>query len=115
MPFMNFALGETVEMLREAVSDFAEREIAPKAAIIDSENHFPSELWPKLGQLGLLGVTVDEEYGGSGLGYLEHVIAMEEISRASASVGFKLWCSFQSVRKSNSFKWYKRAKTTLST
>ena len=87
MPFMNFALGETVEMLRDAVRDFAEREITPLAAKIDHQNHFPAELWPKLGQLGLLGVTVAEEYGGSGLGYLEHVVAMEEISRASASVG----------------------------
>lgn len=87
MTFLNFALGETVDMLREAVCDFAEREIAPRAAEIDSSNHFPSEFWPKLGQLGLLGITVEEEYGGSGLGYLEHVVAMEEISRASASVG----------------------------
>lgn len=87
MSFLNFALGETTEMLREAVRDFAEREIAPKAEKIDSENHFPKELWPKLGELGLLGITVEEEYGGSALGYLDHVIAMEEISRASASIG----------------------------
>ena len=87
MAFMNFALGDTVDMLREAVREFVEREITPKAADIDRDNHFPAELWPKLGQLGLLGVTVEEEYGGSGLGYLEHVVAMEEISRASASIG----------------------------
>ena len=87
MAFLNFALGETVEMLREAVREFAEREIAPFAAEIDHENRFPAALWRKLGQLGLLGVTVEETYGGSGLGYLEHVVAMEEISRASASVG----------------------------
>lgn len=87
MQFLNFALGDTVEMLREAVKDFAEREIAPRAARIDSHNEFPADLWPKLGRLGLLGVTVEEEYGGSGLGYLEHVVSMEEISRASASVG----------------------------
>lgn len=87
MTFLNFALGETVNILRESVREFAEREIAPQAAMIDDDNHFPAELWPKLGQLGLLGITVEEEYGGSGLGYLEHVIAMEEISRASASIG----------------------------
>ena len=87
MAYLNFALGETSDMLRDAVRDFAEREVAPMAAAIDAENRFPAELWPKLGQLGLLGITVDEQYGGSGLGYLEHVIAMEEISRASASLG----------------------------
>jgi isovaleryl-CoA dehydrogenase len=87
MGFLNFALGDTVDMLREAVQEFASREIAPRAASIDSKNHFPTDLWPKLGQLGLLGVTVEEEFGGSGLGYLEHAVAMEEISRASASVG----------------------------
>lgn len=83
----NFALGETCDMLRESVREFAEREIAPIAESIDKNNEFPTELWPKLGQLGLLGVTADEKHGGSGLGYIEHVIAMEEISRASASVG----------------------------
>lgn len=87
MAFLNFALGETVDMLREAVKEFVQREIAPRAEAIDRDNHFPAELWPKLGQLGLLGMTVEEEFGGSGLGYLEHVIAMEEISRASASIG----------------------------
>lgn len=87
MIFLNFALGETVDMLRESVRDFAEREIAPRAAKIDSTNQFPQDLWPKLGQLGLLGVTVEEEFGGSGLGYIEHAVAMTEISRASASIG----------------------------
>lgn len=87
MAFLNFALGDTVDMLREAVRDFADREILPQANKIDHSNQFPRELWPKLGQLGLLGVTVEEEYGGSGLGYLEHAVAMEEISRASASIG----------------------------
>jgi isovaleryl-CoA dehydrogenase len=87
MAFLQFALGDTVDMLREAVANFAEREIAPFAAEIDHKNHFPSELWPKLGQLGLLGITVEEEFGGAGLGYLEHAIAMEEISRASAALG----------------------------
>ena len=87
MGFLNFALGDTVDMLREAVRDFADREILPLASKIDQTNQFPTELWPKLGQLGLLGVTVEEEYGGSGLGYVEHAVAMEEISRASASIG----------------------------
>lgn len=87
MAFLNFALGDTADMLREAVRDFAEREIAPRATEIDSSNHFPLDLWPKLGQLGLLGITVEEEFGGSGLGYLEHAIAMTEISRASGAIG----------------------------
>lgn len=87
MKFLNFALGETTDLLRDTVRQFAEREIAPLAAKIDLSNQFPKDLWPKLGKLGLLGITVNEKYGGSGLGYLEHVIAMEEISRASASIG----------------------------
>ncbi|MHB2168098.1 isovaleryl-CoA dehydrogenase [Alsobacter sp. R-9] len=85
-PF-NFDLGETADMLRDTVSAFAQAEIAPRAAEIDRTNTFPRDLWPKLGDLGLHGITVEEEYGGSGLGYLEHCIAMEEVSRASASVG----------------------------
>ena len=83
---LNFDLGETVDMIREQVNSFALEEIAPRAAQIDHDNAFPNDLWRKFGDLGLLGITVDEQYGGSGLGYLEHVIAMEEISRASASV-----------------------------
>jgi isovaleryl-CoA dehydrogenase len=83
---LNFDLGETVDMIREQVNAFARDEIAPRAAEIDEKNEFPNELWRKFGDLGLLGITVDEKYGGSGLGYVEHVIAMEEISRASASV-----------------------------
>ncbi|MCL8385209.1 isovaleryl-CoA dehydrogenase [Xanthobacter aminoxidans] len=83
----DFDLGETADMLRDTVRNFSQAEIAPRAAEIDKTNLFPRDLWPKLGALGLLGVTAEEEYGGSGLGYLEHVIAMEEISRASASVG----------------------------
>lgn len=84
---LNFDLGETADMLREHVNAFAREEIAPRAAQIDEDNLFPAELWPKLGDMGLLGITVEEELGGSGMGYLEHVIAVEEISRASASVG----------------------------
>lgn len=83
---LNFDLGETVDMIREQVNAFAREEIAPRAAQIDHDNAFPNDLWRKFGDLGLLGITVDEQYGGSGLGYLEHVVAMEEISRASASV-----------------------------
>ena len=83
----DFGLGETVDMLRDTVVQFARAEIAPRAAAIDSTNEFPRDLWPKLGALGLLGITVEEEHGGTGLGYLAHCVAMEEISRASASVG----------------------------
>ncbi len=83
----DFGLGETIDMLRDSVAQFARAEIAPRAARIDADNAFPRDLWPKLGALGLLGVTVEEEYGGAGLGYLAHCVAMEEISRASASVG----------------------------
>ncbi len=86
-PSLNFDLGETVEMLRDAVQDFSTAEITPNAADIDHSNEFPNDLWPKFGDMGLLGVTVPEEYGGSGMGYLAHMVAMEEISRASASVG----------------------------
>ena len=84
---LNFGLGEVADILRESVRDFAANEIAPRAADIDLSNEFPPDLWPKLGNMGLLGITVEEEFGGSGMGYLEHVVAMEEISRASASVG----------------------------
>jgi len=83
----NFNLGETADMIRESVRAFAQKEIAPIAERVDQENEFPNDLWPKFGEMGLLGMTVEEEYGGSGLGYLEHVVAMEEISRASASIG----------------------------
>jgi isovaleryl-CoA dehydrogenase len=83
----DFGLGEDIDMLRETVRNFASSEIAPRAEEIDRKNLFPRDLWPKLGELGLLGVTVAPEYGGPGLGYLAHVVAMEEISRASGSVG----------------------------
>jgi isovaleryl-CoA dehydrogenase len=87
MSFLQFDHGEELTMLRDSVRDFAAKEIAPRAAEIDRANAFPADLWPKLGALGLLGVTVEEEYGGTAMGYLAHIIAMEEISRASASVG----------------------------
>jgi len=87
LPGLNFNLGETIEMLRDTVQSFAADEIAPRAAAIDSENLFPADLWKKLGSLGLHGMTVSEEYGGTQLGYLAHMVAMEEVSRASASVG----------------------------
>jgi isovaleryl-CoA dehydrogenase len=87
LPGLDFDLGETADMLREQVAAFAAAEIAPLAAETDRSNAFPMPLWRKMGEVGLLGVTVEEEYGGAGMGYLEHVVAMEEISRASASVG----------------------------
>jgi isovaleryl-CoA dehydrogenase len=85
-PTLNFDLGETADLLRETIANFAAAEIAPRAADIDRDNAFPMDLWRKMGDLGLLGITLPEEYGGAGMGYLEHVIAMEELSRASASV-----------------------------
>jgi isovaleryl-CoA dehydrogenase len=83
----DFALGEDVDALRDTVARFSQDQIAPRADEIDRENKFPRDLWPRLGELGVLGVTVDEEYGGAGLGYLAHCVAMEEISRGSAAVG----------------------------
>ncbi|MEQ9226779.1 MAG: isovaleryl-CoA dehydrogenase [Parvibaculum sp.] len=86
-PSLDFGLGETADMIRDTVRAFTADKISPRAAEIDRTNAFPRDLWPQLGELGLLGITVEEEYGGTGLGYLEHVVAMEEISRGSASVG----------------------------
>jgi len=86
-PTLNFDLGETAEQLRHSVRGFTSDKIAPMAAELDKTNAFPRELWPKLGELGVLGITVEEEYGGAGLGYLEHCLAMEEISRGSAAIG----------------------------
>ncbi len=86
-PTLNFDLGEEIDMLRDTVNHFSSNEIAPRAAQLDIDNEFPMDLWRKLGDLGLLGMTVSEEYGGTGMGYLAHTVAMEEISRASASVG----------------------------
>ena len=87
LPGLDFALGETIDMLRDSVRQFADAEIAPRAADIDRDNAFPTDLWKKLGALGVHGMTVKEEYGGNELGYLAHIVAMEEVSRASASVG----------------------------
>ncbi len=86
-PQLDFALGETTDMIRETCRRFADDKIAPIASDIDTSNAFPRHLWPQMGELGLHGITVEEDYGGLGLGYLQHVVAMEEISRASASIG----------------------------
>src|SRR5271156_1933507 len=86
-PGLNFDLGEQADMLRATVRSFADDKTAPRAAEIDRSNQFPRDLWPQMGALGLLGLTVEEEFGGAGMGYLEHCVAMEEVSRASASVG----------------------------
>ena len=103
---LNFDLGESADMIRESTREFADGEIAPRAAAIDRDNQFPRDLWPKMGALGLHGITAPEEYGGLGLGYLEHCVAVEEVSRASASVGLSYGahsnlCVNQIVRNGN--------------
>ena len=95
----DFGLGETADMLRDSVRSFAADKISPRADEIDRSNTFPRDLWPELGKLGVHGITVEEEWGGAGLGYLEHCVAMEEISRASASVGLVLRRAFEPVRQ----------------
>src|SRR5579862_6653951 len=86
-PTLDFGLGDTADLLRDSVRSFSDDKIAPIAEEIDRTNKFPRHLWPQLGELGLLGITVDEDYGGAGLGYLEHCVAMEEVSRGSAAIG----------------------------
>ncbi len=103
---LNFDLGESADMIRESTREFAEGEIAPRAAAIDRDNLFPRDLWPRMGALGLHGITAPEEYGGLGLGYLQHCVAVEEVSRASASVGLSYGahsnlCINQIVRNGN--------------
>ena len=89
-PTLDFDLGDTADMLRDSVRSFVGDKIAPVADEIDKTNVFPRHLWPQMGDLGLLGITVEEEFGGTGLGYLDHCVAMEEISRGSAAVGFPM-------------------------
>ena len=86
-PTLSFGLGPEINMLRDAVYQMCQKELAPRAQQIDQDNEFPSDMWRKFGDMGLLGITVEEEYGGSGMGYLAHTVAVEEISRASAAVG----------------------------
>ena len=95
-PTLNFDLGETADLLRTSVENFAADEIAPRAADIDRANDFPADLWPKLGALGLLGITVDEEYGGAGMGYLAHCVAMEELSRATCETAHRFFPKLKS-------------------
>ena len=86
-PTLNFNLGEEIDMLRDSVYQLCQKELAPRAAQIDEENDFPQDMWRKFGDMGLLGITIEEDYGGSGMGYLAHAVALEEISYADAGVG----------------------------
>ena len=96
---IDYQLGDTADAIRETTARFAAEKIAPRAAQIDADNAFPRDLWPQMGDLGLHGITVEEEWGGLGLGYLEHVVAMEEVSRASGAVGLSLWGALESVHQ----------------
>ena len=99
IPGIQFDLGDDIAMLREALQQFVAREIAPRAAEIDRSNHFPMDLWRKLGELGVLGITVEEEFGGTNMGYLAHIVAMEEISPRLGLGRTVLWRAFQPVRE----------------
>ncbi len=98
-PDLDFGLGDDIDMLRDSVRAFAQEKIAPRAAEIDAKDEFPIDLWPAMGELGLHGITVKEEFGGADMGYLAHCVAMEEITRASASVGLSLWRALQPLRQ----------------
>ena len=111
-PTLQYGHSEEIGLLRETVYQFATTEIAPRAADIDRDNDFPRDLWTKMGDLGLLGITIPEQYGGSGMGYLAHAIAMEEISRASASV---LRCALQSLSEPDSPEWLRGAEGAIFT
>lgn len=113
LPGLNFQLGEDIDALRDAVREFAQTEIAPRAAEIDRSDQFPMDVWRKFGELGVLGITVPEQYGGANMGYLAHMVAMEEISRASASVEPLLWRALQSVREPDQPQWHGSAKAKI--
>ncbi len=105
-PSLNFNLGTDIDMLRDTVFQFCANEIAPRASEIDSSNEFPMDLWRKLGDMGLLGITVDQQCGGSAMGYLAHCVAMEEISRASASVALSYGAHSNLCMNQLATKWY---------
>ena len=110
---LNFGLGETADLLRSSVHEFASQEIAPLAAEIDQSNEFPSHLWQALGDMGLLGITVSEQFGGTGMGYLEHVVAMEEISRSSRFSRSVLRRSLESCRQPDFLQRHRPTKTQI--
>ena len=103
-PSLNFALGETIDMLRDQVQSFVAKELAPRAAQIDIDNLFPADMWRKFGDMGLLGITVPEEYGGAGLGYLAHVVAMEEIS-LGRYLSFCSWVPLRLIWLTQRLEW----------